>query len=108
MEKKGRPIGSQVRQNIVEILYFYHQMHGYDLSKIYNEIYTPVTLRLIYYHLKKGTSLGEFSVEKVEQKSGNYSWGETTQHIVYSLGPNATASMDKRVKTYLDRKKKEK
>ena len=63
---KGRPVKSEIRQNIVEILYFMKQGYGYEIYKVYIAIFPKVTMRSIYYHLKKGTSLGEFKVSKIE------------------------------------------
>ncbi len=98
---RGRPVRSQVRQNMIEILYFIKRASGYDLYKIYRAIYPQITLRLIYYHLKKGVSLGEFVVDKIEKVSGDFSWGSTSEKIVYTLGPQAKPLLDKRVKEYL-------
>ncbi|GIU70381.1 MAG: hypothetical protein KatS3mg002_1617 [Candidatus Woesearchaeota archaeon] len=94
---RGRPLDSKVRQNMIEILYVYKRLYGYELAKIYNEIYPRVSQRLIYYHLRKGLSLGEFSIERVEEKEGNYSWGTVSQRIIYSLGANANPLVDKAV-----------
>ena len=101
---QGRPIGSRVRQNIVEILYFYKQLHGYDLYKIYRELYPPVTMRLIYYHLRKGLDTGEFTIVKVDKKSGKYSWGGTSENIVYGLGKNANPMIEPHVKLHWEKK----
>ncbi|HIG95968.1 TPA: hypothetical protein HA249_03715 [Candidatus Woesearchaeota archaeon] len=98
---RGRPVRSQVRQNMIEILYFIKRASGYDLYKIYRAVYPQVTLRLMYYHLKKGVSLGEFVVDKIEKVSGDFSWGSTSEKIVYTLGPQAKPRLDKRVKDYL-------
>ena len=62
---KGRPLGSQVRQNIIEILYFMGHGCGYDIYKIYVAIFPKVTMRLIYYHLNKGYQIWEFKIYKV-------------------------------------------
>ena len=51
---KGRPVKSEIRQNIVEILYFMKQGYGYEIYKAYVKIFPKVTMRSIYYHLKKG------------------------------------------------------
>jgi hypothetical protein len=103
--KQGRPIGSKVRQNMVEILYFYKQLHGYDLFKIYVELYHPVTMRLIYYHLKKGVDTGEFKVYKINKKTGKYSWGTTSENIQYELGPKANPMIEPHVKMYWEKNK---
>ena len=104
--KQGRPIGSKVRQNMVEILYFYKQLHGYDLFKIYTELYRPVTMRLIYYHLKKGLDTGEFKLYKVDTKTGKYSWGTTSENILYELGSTANPMVEPHVKSYWEKNKK--
>ncbi|MGV8087150.1 MAG: hypothetical protein ACP5N1_05975 [Candidatus Woesearchaeota archaeon] len=103
IRKQGRPIGSKVRQNIIEILYFYKQLHGYELYKIYSDLYPPVTMRLIYYHLKKGLSLGEFMIASVDKKQGNYSWGGVSENVIYSLDSNANPIIEPHVKSYWER-----
>ncbi|MCX8147137.1 MAG: hypothetical protein N3D84_01580, partial [Candidatus Woesearchaeota archaeon] len=55
---RGRPAKSQIRQNIIELLYFLGQSSGYDVYKLYIQIYPKVTMRSIYYHLKSGLSTG--------------------------------------------------
>jgi hypothetical protein len=102
---RGRPVKSQIRQNIVEILYFLGKAYGYDIYKIYKAVYPKVTLRSIYYHLRKGVQLGEFKVEKIEREKGDYSWGGEAEKIYYALGPNAKPSVDQKVKDYLDRRR---
>ncbi len=105
VRKQGRPIGSKVRQNIVEILYFYKHLHGYDLYKIYKELYKPVTMRLIYYHMKKGLDTGEFRIYKVDKKVGTYSWGGTSENILYELGPKANPMIEPHVKIFWEKNK---
>lgn len=102
---QGRPLGSKVRQNIVEILYFYKHLYGYEIFKIYKELYPPVTMRLIYYHLKKGLDTKEFKVYKVDKKSGNYSWGTTSENILYELGNSANPLIEPHVKLYWEKNK---
>jgi len=91
-----------VRQNMVEILYFYKELHGYELYKIYIDLYPKVSQRLIYYHLRKGVDTGEFLVSKQEKKSGTYSWGTSAENIIYSLGPSASPLIDARIKLYME------
>ncbi|MBI4150478.1 hypothetical protein HY488_03670 [Candidatus Woesearchaeota archaeon] len=102
---RGRPVKSQIRQNVVEILHFVGKAYGYEIYKIYKVVYPKVTLRSIYYHLSKGVKLGEFKVEKIEKEKGDYSWGGEAEKIYYSLGPNAKPTMDQKVKDYLERVK---
>lgn len=99
---RGRPIGSAIRQNIVEILYFLKQGYGYDIYKVYKEAFPSVTLRSIYYHLKKGLQLEEFKIERIKSEKGNYSWGESAEKIYYSLGKNAKPSSNIKVKKAID------
>ena len=103
---RGRPIKSQVRDNIIEILYFKTPLCGYDIYKIYVDIFPKVTMRNIYYHLRKGESLKELEVAEVRKEKGNYSWGPEAEKIYYKLGPNAGPKADIRVKRYFDKLKK--
>jgi len=103
--KRGRPIGSDVRQHLIEILHFKKKAYGYDLFKDYISLFPGVTLRLIYYHLNKGVALGEFTLESVQLEKGNYSWGAQAEKKYYKLGPKAVPKVDKRVKNYFEKKK---
>ena len=103
-EKRGRPIGSSIRQSLVEILYFRGKAYGYELYKDYCAIFPKVTLRVIYYHLKKGVALGEFVLESVKLEKGDYSWGEAAEKKYYKPGPHAKPRADKRVKAYFAKK----
>jgi len=99
--RRGRPIGSSVRQNILEILAVLGRGHGYQIYKVYRDVYPKVTLRVIYYHLKKGLDLGELEIQNVEREKGDYSWGSEEEKIYYKLGPKAEVQGDERLKTYL-------
>ena len=102
---RGRPIKSQIRQNIVEILYFMKEGYGYSIYKVYEEIFPKVTMRSIYYHLNKGAKIKEFKIARIKKEKGDYSWGETAEKIFYALGKNAEPKMDERVKKYFETKK---
>ena len=104
-KRKGRPVQSEIRQNIVDILYFLKEGYGYDIYKVYISVFPKVTMRSIYYHLKKGVELGEFKVKRIKAEKGEYSWGGEAEKIYYSLGQNAKPSLNKRIKEYLDSKK---
>ena len=67
--EKGRPVKSEIRQNVVEILYFIKNSYGYGIYKVYTAIFPKVTLRSIYYHLRKGVDLGEFVAITVSDPS---------------------------------------
>ncbi|MBI2139035.1 hypothetical protein HYU13_05575 [Candidatus Woesearchaeota archaeon] len=100
--RRGRPHKSQIRQNIVEILYFLHEGYGYDLFKHYKSLFSPVTMRVIYYHLRTGKNLGEFKVNKISNERGDFSWGSNAEKIYYGLGEHAKPSGDARVKSYFE------
>ena len=103
MEKRGRPIGSEIRQNIVEILYFLKEGYAYQIYKVYKDIFPHVTMRSIYYHLKKGVITGEFKVSKIKKEKGNFSWGDTVEKTYYALGRDASPKVSKRVKDYFNK-----
>ena len=102
---KGRPVKSEIRQNIVEILYFMKQGYGYGIYKAYVAIFPKVTMRSIYYHLRKGVDLNEFKISKIEKEKGDYSWGGEAEKIYYSLGDNAKPLVNEKVKEYFESKK---
>lgn len=100
---RGRPVKSEIRQNIVEILYIMGNGYGYDIHKIYKQIFTPVTREVIYYHLKKGVKLGEFEIKEVKREEGKYSWGGVVEKIYYKLGEKSNPILEPRVKEYFDK-----
>ncbi len=104
---KGRPVKSEIRQNIVEILHFIGNGYGYEIYKIYREIFPKVSMRVIYYHLKKGQVLGEFRVEKIKKEQGDYSWGSEAEKVYYCLDKKAKPIINPRIKEYLDKQKKD-
>lgn len=98
---RGRPVKSPIRQNIIEILHFIKKGYGYEIYKIYVKAFPKVTMRSIYYNLKKGTSLGELRIDKIESVKGKYSWGPEAEKKIYALGVNAKPKGDPRVKEAL-------
>ena len=102
---RGRPTGSNIRQNIIEILYFMGSGYGYEIYKAYIELFPKVTMRVIYYHLKKGVSIDEFSVDRIEKEKGDYSWGPEAEKIYYRLGPQARPSMKDVIRQYFSARK---
>ena len=89
MAKRGRKPNSEIRSNIVELLHFFGEGYGYDLYKKYVKAYGKVSMRSVYYHLRKGVELGTFRVKTIESVAGNYSWGPKAQRVVFSLGAQA-------------------
>ena len=101
---KGRPVHSEIRQNMIEILFFMKEGYGYEIYKVYIAIFPKVTMRSIYYHLKKGVSLEEFKVNKIEREKGDYSWGGEAEKIYYGLGEKAKPTSNEKVKEYFEKK----
>jgi hypothetical protein len=102
---RGRPVKSVIRQNIVEILNLIKEGYGYDIYKAYVDIFPKVTMRSIYYHLRKGLKIKEFEISKIEKEKGDYSWGPEAEKIYYKLGPEAEPKHDKRVKKFFEKHK---
>lgn len=102
--RRGRPVASEIRQHMVDILAVVKKGYGYDIFRIYKKIYPKVTCRSIYYHLKKGIETGEFKKGEVVRSEGDYSWGPTAEKIYYELGPNAKPTNDNRVRELLKQK----
>ena len=103
-KSRGRPIGSNIRQNIIEILFFKGKAYGYDIYKYYCDLFPKVTLRVIYYHLKKGVSLNEFLLENIKKEKGKYSWGGEAEKKYYKLGPEAKPKIKESIKKYFEQK----
>ena len=102
--KRGRPVKSQIRQNVIEILNYLKKGYGYAIYQTYVQVFPKATMRSIYYHLKKGVSLGEFEIDSVEKSKGRYSWGEIAEKVFYKLGPNAAPKGEERVRLLLEKK----
>lgn len=100
---RGRPVRSQIRQNIIEILNVMGRGYGYEIHKKYVQIYPSCTREVVYYHLRKGVTLGEFEVDSVLQEKGDYSWGSTVEKTYYRLGSKAKVHGDERVKEFFAR-----
>jgi hypothetical protein len=100
---RGRPVYSNIRQNIVELLYFMGKGYGYEIYQAYVDLFPKVTMRSIYYQLRKGAALGEFEIESVKTEKGDYSWGPEAEKTYYKLGKNAKAKIDERIKEYFSR-----
>jgi len=98
---RGRKPGSEVRENLIEVLHVLKRGYGYQLYKAYVEVFPKVSMRLIYYHLRKGCEFGLFRVEQVTLVPGDYSWGPDAQKVFYSLGPKALPKKLQRVRDAL-------
>ena len=103
---RGRPVKSDIRQNIIEILAVSGKAYGYLIHKWYNQIFPPCTRENIYYNLKKGVALGELKIEEIKQEKGEYSWGTIVEKKYYTLGTKAQPKGDSRVKEFFAKQKK--
>ena len=101
---RGRPVKSDIRQRLVEILAYLKKGYGYEIHKVYCQIFPKCSREVVYYHLRKGVKLGEFEVEQVKEEKGNYSWGPSVMKTYYKVGPKATARKDPAVKEFFDKK----
>jgi len=101
MAKRGRMVGSVIRDNVIEILYVLGKSHAYDVYKHYKKIYGPVSIRSIYYNLTKGKELGVFEIKEIQKVEGNFSWGPSAQRIIFALTPKAQPKGDPKVKEML-------
>jgi hypothetical protein len=102
---RGRPVKSEIRQNMVEILAVKDEAYGYELARIYNQIFPGCTRENIYYHLRKGVAIGEFIVKDVKQEKGDFSWGTIVEKKYYALGPQAKPQGNERVRQFFEVKR---
>ncbi len=106
--KRGRPVKSQIRQNIVNILAVLNEGYGYDIYKIYKELFNQCTQKSIYYHLRKGISTGEFIIKKIEKEKGDFSWGSEVEKIYYALGEKAAPNLTEEIRLFIVKRKEQK
>lgn len=104
---RGRPTQSIIRQNIVEILFYLNKGYGYQIAKLYNEIFSEVTQRSVYYHLRKGIQTQEIKLQSIEREKGEFSWGQVVEKTYYVLGSNANPKGNEKVEAHLKKWKME-
>ncbi len=97
-KKRGRAVGSAIRDNLVEILHVIKQSHPYELYKHYKKVFGPVCIRSIYYNLTKGKELGVFKIKEIQKVEGDFSWGPSAQRIIFELGTKAAPKSDQKVR----------
>ncbi len=91
---RGRPARSEIRERITALLDRLKVSYGYEIYKHYRQLYDKVTSRVIYYHLRKGTETGEFVMVNVGRELGDYTWGDETERVYYSVGPFAKTKQE--------------
>jgi hypothetical protein len=102
---RGRPVQSEIRQNIIDLLFVSGKMHGYDIYKHYLVLFPRCAQKSVYYNLKKGAALGEFEVEEIKEEKGDFSWGDSAKKVYYKLGKKASPRINKKIKEYFSKKK---
>jgi len=106
MKTRGRPLGSPIRQNVVDLLAQLGEAYAYQIYKHYIKIFPKVTMRSVYYQLQKGLETGDFVIKKVEKEKGNYSWGSYAEKTYYGLGRKAHPRKNPLVNDYFKKLKK--
>jgi hypothetical protein len=89
---RGRPVKTEIREKLTSLLIHTNSAYGYELYRLYKEVFGPVSLRNIYYNLKKGALLGEFIIVEAKREPGQFTWGSESEHIYYTTGPHAAGS----------------
>jgi len=87
---RGRPVKSVIRERMQQIVDSLGSAYGYEIYKVYKQVFEPVDVRSMYYHLKKGVALGEFKQVGAKQEAGPFTWGRESTHIYYVLGDAAS------------------
>jgi len=101
----GRPVGSMIRQNILEIINVKKKVYGYKLYQYYIDIFPKVHKRSVYYHLKKGVALKEINSRGSKYEKGRFTWGAVSKRVYYTLGPEANVKGSKIVSDYFKKNK---
>ncbi|MBT3940930.1 hypothetical protein HOD83_02380 [Candidatus Woesearchaeota archaeon] len=97
-KKLGRKAKSQIRDEMVDLLFFLKEAYGYDLYKKYCKVYDKkISMRSIYYHLNKGVELGVFNLKEIRDVKGDFSWGSGVKQVIFQLGVNAQPSGNKEI-----------
>jgi len=87
---RGRPVKSVIRDRMQQIVDALGTAYGYEIYKIYKEVFEPVSVRSMYYHLKRGLALGEFKLAGTKSVQGPFTWGRESTHTYYTLGDSAS------------------
>ncbi len=76
-----------MRKRIGVLLDKINYSYGYEIYKLYKELFGDTKIRNVYYNLKKGVIEGEFVLIEVKKEFGNYTWGGETERVYYTTGP---------------------
>lgn len=101
--RRGRPKGSATRDRVGEVLSVIGRGTGYDVFRIYRDVFGSITSRAIYYNLHQGVLLDEFELDEVTVESGEYSWGGKAEKKYYKPGRKAKRIIDEDVKAQIAR-----
>lgn len=86
---RGRPIKSLIRERMQQIVDALGVSYGYEIYKVYEGAFSPIDLRSMYYHLRKGVELDEFALVGMKEEKGAFTWGDFSLRRYYVLGPAA-------------------
>ena len=101
MGKRGRVVGSVIRDNLIELLFHLKSAYAYELYKHYKKVFGPVSIRSVYYNLTKGKDIGVFEIKEIQKVEGDFSWGPQAQRIVFGLTDKAQPRQDPKIKQAL-------
>ena len=63
---RGRPVKTEIREKIASIIAKMGTSYGYEIYKAYLKAFGKISLRNLYYNLKKGLDTGEFILADVK------------------------------------------
>ena len=84
MAQRGRPVKSQIRQNIIELLAVMKKSRVHHNAYLYAN-FSEVHPRSIYYHLKKGVETGEIEIDEIREEKGEFSRAQKWKKRIIGL-----------------------
>lgn len=79
----GRPRNSIVRHRVLAILFFLGASYGYEVYKKYIKIFGTITMRDIYYHIKRLLKDRLIKIKELKKIQGDFTWGSISERIYY-------------------------
>jgi len=84
VQSSSRKTKSVIRRNFLTIIRESGGAYGYQIRKEYEKRFgKKLSLRLTYYHLRKGREEGLFKIKEVVKHEGGFSWGTHTERVYY-------------------------
>jgi DNA-binding PadR family transcriptional regulator len=91
MTKRGRPARSEVRDRVIALVTKMGKAYGYEIHKRYCQEFTPVSQRLVYYHLHQAVKMGLLKIAATERTQGDYSWGMEAEKTWYTAAQTTSS-----------------